>query len=107
MVVGHYTLVVVERRGREGRSCVSFYLLLPCVSSVPQAYGYDDHGISEMWMQTYMGEVQEGAVSASQKAGVGQLSDEAIRVQVWESLKLVLHRESGIIRVCLASVCTV
>ena len=55
-----------------------------------QAYGYDDHGISEMWMQTYMGEAssepQEGSTASAQKAGVGQLGDQAIRVQVREAV---------------------
>lgn len=63
-------------------------------------------------MQKYMGEIQEGAASAPQKAGVGQLGDEAIRVQVWESPKPVFYRGSGIILegklcFCLASVCNV
>lgn len=46
-----------------------------------QAYGYDDHGISELWMQNYMGEAST-AQDAVSKAGTGQLSDEAIRSQV-------------------------
>lgn len=46
-----------------------------------QAYGYDDHGISELWMQNYMGEGSAAQDAASQR-GFGQLSDEAIRSQV-------------------------
>lgn len=86
------------------RSCLSFLFTFGVCfwgavifSSMPQAYGYDDHGISEMWMQKYMGEAQDGAASASQKAGVGQLSDEAIRVQVWDSPRPVLYRGSRVI----------
>lgn len=64
-----------------------------------QAYGYDDHGLSEQWMKNYIGESsftadaaagggasasQEGDGSSQQKTAsvVGQLSDEASRSQV-------------------------
>lgn len=59
-----------------------------------QAYGYDDHGISERWMQTYIGKsaasdpsengnTNSGGVSGSNGNGNSQaLCDEASRMQV-------------------------
>lgn len=70
-----------------GLFLVWYYLLFSLPPLFFQAYGYDDHGISELWMQTYMGESSAGVAqdqaAASQKAGSGsgQLSDEAIRSQ--------------------------
>lgn len=56
-------------------------------------YGYDDHGISELWMQNYMGEGSAAQDAESRNAaGSGQLSDQAIRSQV---LFFLLERVFG------------